>query len=117
MARVISDVNKAWTLKAKAKAWTLKAKAWTLKAKAKAWTLKAKAKAWTLKAKAWTLKAKAATSKIAILTRIFAFLQLQHPWNAYFRREYMFHSAEFPGKSKIRVKCAILALILANIWI
>jgi len=36
-----SDVNKAWTLKAKA--WTRKAKA-----------------------KAWTLKAKAATNKIAI---------------------------------------------------
>ncbi len=38
---ISSDVNKVWTLKAKAKAWTLKVKAWTLKAKA--WTLKAKA--------------------------------------------------------------------------
>src|SRR2546425_390353 len=44
--QIVSDANKAWTLKAKAKA-----KAWTLKAKAKASTLKAKAKA-----KAWTLK-------------------------------------------------------------
>ena len=57
-----SDVNKAWTLKAKA--WTRKAKAWTLKA-----------------------KAKAATTEIAILTRIFAFEAISAPKNAYFSRE------------------------------
>ena len=66
---ITSDVNKAWTLRAKAwtrkakakvKAWTHKAKAKTSKAKTKGWTRKAKAS--TLKAKAWTFKTKAKAS-------------------------------------------------------
>ena len=86
-----SDVNNAWTLEAKTKAWTLR-----------------RPRPEALKAKAWALKAKASASilcqangKIAILTRIFAFLQLQHPWNAYFLREEAFHEMlDFKDKQK-----------------